>query len=191
MKIRGLCFFPLYNWLNCHCWRLHGVLFPLQPYSIGRTEKYIAADDTHHLGTLCFQSRQRSCPKLCSYPFKKRKLLDVIIHDRLDDLWSPFQLGDPSKTKARPLTTRYSWVTEASVALPLSIAILKTSHSFLKRPSFKKEYQSPSLPVFALDVLADWWFISWLFSFDTELTPPPPPWSNCPFQMAIFDYCKS
>lgn len=56
IKIRGLCFFSLlHNWLNCHCWRLHGVLFPLWPYSIGQTEKYIATDETHHLGTLCFQ----------------------------------------------------------------------------------------------------------------------------------------
>lgn len=140
----------------------------------------------------CASSRlQRSCPKLCSYPFKKRKLLDVIIHDRLDDLWSPFQLGDPSKTKTHPLTTRYSWVTEASVALPLSIAILKTSHSFLKRPSFKKEYQR----LFSACVCT--WRLSWLmihflaFQFWHWIYPSPPPWSNCPFQMAIFDYCKS
>lgn len=73
MKMRGLCFFPLYNWLNCHCWRLHGFLFPLQPYSIGQTEKYIATDETHHLGTLCFQLPAEVLSKTLQLPLWKKK----------------------------------------------------------------------------------------------------------------------
>lgn len=96
MKMRGLCFFPLYNWLNCHCWRLHGFLFPLQPYSIGQTEKYIATDETHHLGTPCFQLPAEVSSKTLQLPFWKKRSIRC---DRLYDLESPFQVGDFSKTK--------------------------------------------------------------------------------------------
>lgn len=46
---------PLLQLIKLSLLEITWVLFPLQPYSIGQTEKYIATDESHHLGTLCFQ----------------------------------------------------------------------------------------------------------------------------------------
>lgn len=83
----GTLLLPLLQLIKLSLLEITWVLFPLQPYSIGQTEKYIATDETHHLGTHSASScLQRPCPKLCSYPFEKRKVFDVIIHDKLADL---------------------------------------------------------------------------------------------------------
>lgn len=108
IKIRGLSFFSLlHNWLNCHCWRLHGVLFPLWPYSIGQTEKYIATDETHHLGTLCFQLSVEILSKIFQLSsFKKYQKWSFTT----DVLHSPFQCQVSSKIKSLPSTSDYSLI---------------------------------------------------------------------------------
>lgn len=64
----GTLLLPLLQLIKLSLLEITWVLFPLQPYSIGQTEKYIATDETHHLGTLCFQLPAEALSKTLQLP---------------------------------------------------------------------------------------------------------------------------
>lgn len=90
-----------------------------------------------HRASSCLQ---RSCPKLCSYPFEKREVLDVT-DCMISKVLSKLEIS--VRQKSLPLITRYQPAVyyphnKPSLAQPLFISFLKRFHSFCMRISFLK-----------------------------------------------------